>query len=81
MNSDSSFVDVGYTPTINELEVAEAIKLSLTKVELSLATEMCEMETEKGAVSYGIDIVFERGDAFNSILVNARAVITNFADC
>ena len=55
-------------------EVAEALKLILPEVPLFLVAEHHDLETEKEALSHGIDAVFEKDHDFSSLVKNARAV-------
>jgi DNA-binding NarL/FixJ family response regulator len=60
-------------PPVDDLQIAEALKLCLPEVQVFLVTERQGMESEKKALSHGIDAVFERQDGFGALLMNARA--------
>lgn len=59
---------------LDGFEVAEAIKLIMPEVPVFLVSEQPTVETEKEALSRGIDAVFEKDHDFTSLVMNARAV-------
>jgi len=56
------------------LEIAEALKTILPEVPLFLVTDQHDVQSEKEALSRGIDAVFENKNDFAAIMTNARAV-------
>ena len=55
-------------------EVAETLKLIMPEIPLFLVMEQHCLETEKEALSRGIDAVFAKEDDLTSLLMNARAI-------
>jgi DNA-binding NarL/FixJ family response regulator len=70
---DLVILEKGLFP-LDGFEVAEALKLILPEVPLFLVAEHHDLETEKEALSHGIDAVFEKDHDFTSLVRNARAV-------
>jgi DNA-binding NarL/FixJ family response regulator len=56
------------------LRIAEALKTILPEVPLFLVTDQNDADSEKEALSRGIDGVFEKESDFAAIMTNARAV-------
>ncbi len=61
--------------SLEGIEIAGALKLSMPEVPLFLVSEHCSMQSEKRAISYGIDAMFETKDELSSLVLNARALL------
>jgi len=62
--------------SIHDLEIAGALKLEMPEVPLFLVTEQCSLQSEKQAISHGIDAVFETKYELSSLVLNAREVLS-----
>jgi chemotaxis response regulator CheB len=60
--------------TTIDLGIAEALKITLPEAQIFLLTDLYGMETEREALSHGIDAVFEIHDDLTSLLMNAREI-------
>jgi len=61
--------------SLEGMEIAGALKLSMPEVPLFLVSEHCSMQSERQAISYGIDAMFETKDELSSLVLNARALL------
>src|SRR5258708_27673389 len=61
--------------SLEGMEIAGALKLSMPEVPLFLVSEHCSMQSEKQAISYGIDAMFETKEELRSLVLNARALL------
>jgi hypothetical protein len=61
--------------SLEEMEIVGALKLSMPEVPLFLVCEHCSMQSEKQAISYGIDAMFETKEELSSLVLNARALL------
>jgi hypothetical protein len=46
-------------------------------VPLFIVAERCSLQSEKQAILYGIDAIFETKQELNSLALNARAVLSH----
>ena len=60
-------------PSLDGLPAGKMLKLSIPNVQVFLVVETISMETERVALSLGIDAVF-RTDDLSSLILNARTV-------
>ena len=57
------------------LGIAEAVKLFLPDLPIFLVMSLPTAQSEKAALSRGIDAVFEKSDDYDSLLLNAIATL------
>lgn len=63
--------------SLDELEIVGALKLSMPEVPLFVVAEKCSLQTEKQAILYGIDALFETKEELNSLVLNVRAALNH----
>jgi chemotaxis response regulator CheB len=57
------------------LEIAEVIKIFVQEIPIFLIISLPTMESEKKALAHGIDAVFDEEADFESLMLNAKAVV------
>ena len=61
--------------SLDQLEVVGALKLCMPEVPLFVVAEKCSLQSEKQAILYGIDALFETNHELNSLVLNVRAAL------
>jgi DNA-binding NarL/FixJ family response regulator len=74
LQPDLVILEMELTP-MNDLYVAETIKMVLPKVPLFLVTDHHDHRFERRALSRGVDAIFEKDDDTTTLLLNARAAV------
>ena len=74
VNSDLIILEMGSSPE-NSFRLVEALKSILPKVPLFLVTEQHGVQSEKEALTRGVDAVFEKGQDYAALLLNAQAAV------
>ena len=63
--------------SLDELEIVGALKLCMPEVPLFVVAEYCSLQSEKRAILYGIDALFETKQDLNSLVLNVRAALNH----
>lgn len=63
--------------SLDGLEIVGALKLCMPEVPLFVVAEKCSLQSEKRAILYGIDALFETAQELNSLVLNVRAALNH----
>jgi DNA-binding NarL/FixJ family response regulator len=61
-------------PAKSDFGISAALKIACPQIPVFLITSNIDVSAEKDALSHGVDAVFDKGQDFSSLLMNARAV-------